>query len=132
MKVLVDSHVFLWILIAPEKLSAKAREVLKSPENTIFLSVVSLWEISLKHGLGKLDLHGICPEELPNAAETAGFEILTISSLEAATFGQLAKLGHKDPFDRMLVWQAIQGKLALVSRDSAMKNYLSQGLNLIW
>lgn len=132
MKFLVDTHAFLWCLMTPTKLGRKARRVLLNPANTIFLSTISLWEISLKFSLGKLDLQGVSPEALPHFARQAGFQILPLNPLEAATFHHLPKLVPKDPFDRMLIWQCLQNGCALISKDTAIQAYKSQGLPVIW
>ena len=132
MKCLVDSHVFLWTLMSPDKLSDHARAHLLSPENDILLSVVSFWEISLKRSLGKLHLEGITPDDLPMAAQEAGFRLLEIKPQVAATFYKLPKLIHKDPFDRMLVWQSISDDCTLISKDASLSSYKEFGLKLLW
>jgi PIN domain nuclease of toxin-antitoxin system len=132
MKLLLDSHAFLWAVMAPEKLGKKAHAVLTTPGNEVFVSAVTFWELSLKHSLGKLILEGISPEELPEVAEEAGFTLLTLDPKHAAEYHRLPKLGHKDPFDRMLVWQAIQFGATLLSRDPEIKAYTKHGLKLIW
>ena len=132
MRYLLDSHTFLWILFAPEKLSKKAKETIIDIESEVAVSVVSFWEISLKYVLGKLDLINITPDALPPAAEEAGIDILQMTPQDAAGFFQLPKLAHRDPFDRMIIWQAIQQRMTLVSKDRSFKDYKKQGLKIHW
>jgi PIN domain nuclease of toxin-antitoxin system len=132
MNYLLDTHAFLWSLFAPEQLSKPATKVITSPDNEISISVITLWEISLKYALGKLDLEGIAPDELPESAEKMGVDILPLSASEAAGFHKLPRLGHKDPFDRLLIWQAIQQKMVLISKDPQFDEYRKSGLKRFW
>jgi len=132
MKLLLDSHAFLWAIMAPEKLGKKAHAALSDPANEAFVSAVTFWELSLKHSLGKLLLEGISPEELPEVAEEAGFTLLPLDPKHASEYHRLPKHGHKDPFDRMLVWQAIQSGSTLLSKDPDIKAYSKHGLKLLW
>ncbi len=132
MKFLLDSHTFLWSLVATDKLSADARSTLLSPTNEIFLSAVSLWELSLKFSLGKLELHGVNIEDLADLAEQTGFATIPLTPKCAASFHRLPKLAHRDPFDRMLVWQCIQENFTLITKDAALKVYQSHGLKVLW
>lgn len=132
MKLLLDSHAFLWAVMAPEKLGKKAYAALTTPGNEVFVSAVTFWELSLKHYLGKLILEGISPEELPGVAEEAGFTLLTLDPKHAAEYHWLPKLAHKGPFDRMLVWQAIQSGSTLLSKDPDIKACTKHGLKLLW
>ena len=79
MKYLLDTHSFLWALFDDEKLSEKAKETIRNPENEIYVSVITYWEITLKYSISKLELQGISPEELPDKAKEIGFETLQIS-----------------------------------------------------
>jgi PIN domain nuclease of toxin-antitoxin system len=132
MKLLVDTHVFLWSVISPEKLSAKARSALENPANEVFLSAVTLWEISLKSALGKLDLEGATPAEMPDAAIATGYRLLPLHPEVAAGFFQLPRREHKDPFDRMLIWQAMSEGFLLVSKDPHVRLYAELGLKALW
>ena len=100
--------------------------------NDIYVSVVTFWEVSLKFALGKIELRGICPDDLPDAAVQMGFLSLDLSQEDAATFHQLPRFQHKDPFDRMLVWQAMRQNLMLVSKDAAFQQYRAHGLQVLW
>ena len=129
---LVDTHTFLWIVLASKALSKSARAVLVDSESINYVSVVTFWEISLKFSLGKLNLKGILPESLPTWASDTGFEILNLGPKVASSFYKLPILDHKDPFDRLLVWQAISSRYVLVSKDKELKDYEKHGLSLIW
>jgi len=129
---LIDTHTFLWSIMDPDRLGLKARDILQESDNRIFVSVISFWEISLKHALGKISLIDILPEQLPEAANQIDFETLSLSAAEAATFYNLPNLGHKDPFDRLIIWQAIQNKMPLISKDKKFRDYNTLGLKLIW
>ena len=132
MNVLLDTHAFLWALFAPEKLSRKARAAIADGSIDVCLSPISLWEISLKFALGKLELQGCGPEDLVVAAQDMGLALLASDALEMASFHRLPRLPHRDPFDRMLVWQAIRRGLVLVSRDGALPDYHALGLKTLW
>ena len=132
MNYLLDTHAFLWAAFSPRKLSRRAREAIADPDNEILVSVVTFWEISLKFGLGKIELEGIAPEDLPDVARRIGCEVLELDSEDAASFHKLPRAGHKDPFDRMLVYQAIRRHKRLISRDAALAVYAPQGLELLW
>jgi PIN domain nuclease of toxin-antitoxin system len=132
MNSLIDTHTFLWSVSDPDRLGKKARTVLEDPNNSIWISVVSFWEISLKHAVGKLDLVNVLPEAFPDIAKQMQFEVLNLSALEAATFYKLPKMSHKDPFDRLIIWQAIQQKFPIISKDKQFIAYKELGLKVIW
>ncbi|PHS20460.1 MAG: PIN domain nuclease [Kangiella sp.] len=130
MNLLIDTHIFLWLLFKPQKIAKRTIKLLESPENNVFLSDISLWEISLKYSIGKLSLDGVVPEQLAPLAETMGIQSLPLSTESASSFHKLPRLKHKDPFDRMLIWQAIEGKYSLVSNDGNFAEYEQFGLTL--
>lgn len=132
MNLLLDTHGFLWSLFAPDKLSKIAVREIKSPNNEVAVSVVTFWEISLKYALGKLELTGVVPEELPDFTTQMNMEILPITAAEASSFHKLPRISHKDPFDRIIIWQAIQRKMTLVSKDRDFKAYRKFGLKTFW
>ena len=132
MNFLLDTHSFLWTLFVPEKLSRSATQKIMSSDNDVAVSVVAFWEISLKYALGKLELFGVEPDELPGFADQMGLNILPISPTEAASFHRLPRLLHKDPFDRFIIWQAIQRKMILISKDREFKEYQKFGLRTDW
>ena len=129
---LIDTHILLWALFEPDKLSGKARQAIADTDNTLYVSAISFWEISLKFALGKLELEGCDPEQLVGYAGEMGALVLQLSGEEAASFHRLPKLSHKDPFDRMLIRQAIIRDLTLISRDSAFAEYKKHGLEVLW
>ncbi|GAH52557.1 unnamed protein product, partial [marine sediment metagenome] len=133
MKYLLDTHVLLWSISKSKELSGKARGIIEDSSNEVFVSSVSLWEISLKYSLGKLVLGSIGPEDIPSYCNRLGYQIMPIGPIEASTYHNLKKFeDHKDPFDRMLIHQCIQMKMILVSRDTRMGLYKKQGLKCIW
>jgi len=132
MNYLIDTHTLIWSLFNPERLNPSVRDAIISQENDIAVSVVSFWEISLKFSMQKLDLHGVMPEALPEYTEQMDIEIIPVNSSEAASFYKLPRSEHKDPFDRMIVWQAIQKNRVLISKDREMNIYKNFGLKTFW
>ena len=130
MKYLLDTHTFIWMMISPQKLSEKVIYILQN-ESEVYASPIVLWEISIKYGLGKIELNNTTPEELWRGAEKMGIVILPLNADDAASFYKLEKI-HKDPFDRMLVWQSLKNDLILLSKDNRLKEYEKSGLQLIW
>ena len=118
MKILVDTHIYLWMLSYPEKLNDARRYELELPANEVFLSAISIAEIMIKHSIGKIDIT-FDPMEM---AKKIGLEILSFSGEEAMVLGSLP-LHHKDPFDRMLIAQTLTNKLMLMSDDSKLLLY---------
>ena len=86
----------------------------------------------MKFAIRKFDLYGVMPEELPEYTEQMDIEIIPIYSSEAPSFYKLPRLEHKDPFDRMIVWQAIQRKIVLISKDYDINEYQKFGLKTFW
>ena len=132
MNCLLDTHAFLWAAFEPGRLSASARRVLLDPASTAHVSAVSFWELSHKFKLGKLELHGVTPEDLPAAAEQMGFARIPLDPAEAASHARLDRTAHKDPFDRMLIWQALQRQMVLISADAHLEAYRKLGLQVLW
>ena len=132
MKYLLDTHTLLWVLFEDEKLSDTAKEIISNSENEIFVSIITYWEIALKYGTGKLQLENITPEEIPLKSKEINIETLILSETEVSTFYKLPKIRHKDPFDRLIIWQAIHKNMTLISKDKAMKEYEQFGLNVLW
>lgn len=132
MSYLVDTHVFLWSVISPKKNSQKINKVLNDPESTKYISVLSFWEISLKFSLDKIDLIGILPDELPDIAKKANFDIIDLDLKTASSYHKLPKTNNKDPFDRMLAWQAISKNFYLLTQDQDFADYKDYGLKIVW
>lgn len=132
MNYLLDSHTFLWAAFSPDKLSTKVRNEIRSAENQVSVSSVSFWEISLKYTLGKIELSNCTPADMPGIATQMGIEIIQLGAQETASFYQLPKVAHKDPFDRMIIWQAINQQRVLVSKDANFPEYRQFGLKVLW
>jgi PIN domain nuclease of toxin-antitoxin system len=124
--------VLLWYLFDEQKLSKTSANILKNLDVEIYMSAANFWEISIKQAVGKLDLKGLYPIELLGLCIGYGFKMLDIAVSDAASFHQLANTRHREPFDRMLIWQAIQNKIALISKDANMPFYKKDGLKLLW
>jgi len=116
-RVLLDTHLLLWALSSPEKLSKRARQRIDSSE--IFVSAASIWEISIKSALGKLEAD---PDEILAGVEPAGFNHLPIVGGHAAKVKKLPPI-HKDPFDRLLVAQARFEPMILLTDDDVLGGY---------
>ena len=109
MNCLIDTHIFLCLLFDPNKISRHQLDILEQPDHSLYLSNLSLWELSLKYSIGRLRLEGIKSEELSSIAEKMGINFLSLNTKTAASFHKFPKLRHKEPFDRMIIWQAIKG-----------------------
>ena len=129
---LLDTHAFLWAAIEPAKLSASVRKTIGDPANEIHLSTISFWEIALKFSLGKLTLSGCAPDDLVAVARRMGLAITAPSAEEAAGFHRLPRSAHKDPFDRMLIWQCLKRDWTLLTQDRGLDAYLALGLKTSW
>ena len=126
---MLDTHVLLWLRFNPDKLTAAQKAVIESSENEKVVSSITAWEISLKFSLGKLELADHTPEEFIAGVYRLGLKIITPTAEQYATYHLLPKLDtHKDPFDRMIVWHAIQAGSTLVSSDRQIANYKQYGL----
>jgi PIN domain nuclease of toxin-antitoxin system len=133
MKLLLDTHALLWSIIAPEQLSPTARAGITDPAAQVAVSAVSFWEIAIKSALGKLTLSGTTPEALVDAAQQQGFDLLPLDPRLAASFTKLpVDPQHRDPFDRMLIWQAISLGYTLVSGDRKIAINHHSDLRVLW
>jgi PIN domain nuclease of toxin-antitoxin system len=132
MNYLLDTHTFIWAISERAKLSTKARQTIDNTDNSIFVSTISFWEISLKFSVGKLRIKGSLPEELPELSLKTGFQVISLLPDESASHYKLILTDHKDPFDRMLIWQAIQRKLIFISKDDRLEQYKIAGLKTLW
>jgi PIN domain nuclease of toxin-antitoxin system len=119
---LLDTCTFLWILEGSSELSDRARMLFQDPDNEIYLSAVSAWEIAIKYHIGRLPLP-LAPEKLiPQKREEYGIEFLPLEEQEALTVHRLPDY-HRDPFDRMLIAQAIVRGLTLLTPDEQINRY---------
>ena len=128
MQVLVDTHAFLWWLAGNRKMSEAARGVIEDPRNSVLVSAASAWEITTKHRLGKLPGAAKVAGDVMAAIDGHGFEPLAITVAHAERAGRLPG-PHRDPFDRMLIAQALAHDLPLVSNESLFDRY---GVRRIW
>lgn len=119
---LLDTHTFVWMASAPERLGEAARERIESPASELLLSVASVWEMAIKSSLGKLDLPAALPAFLEEQLASTRTRILDVRSEHAVRVEDLP-WHHRDPFDRLLVAQARFETLPLLSRDSAFDAY---------
>ncbi len=129
---LLDTHSLIWALNAPEKLSAKMRGVIADPTNEIHVSTLSFWAISLKYSMGKLQISNCTPEDFVTGANEMGLTISAPTAEESAGFHRLPRVKHKDPFDRMLIWQCLQRHWTLITRDRGLAEYRPLGLQSAW
>ena len=127
-RMLLDTHAFLWWLDGNTRLSGAARRAIEDDANTIFVSAASAWEITTKHRIGKLAQAEAVALDMTGAIAGQGFEELAITVDDAARAGRLPGL-HRDPFDRVLIAQALARGLAIVSVDRAFDGY---GVHRLW
>jgi PIN domain nuclease of toxin-antitoxin system len=119
---LLDSHVLLWSLAQPERLSPRARELIVGEQSTLHFSVASLWEIAVKLSIGKLELPNDWLDQMLSRMSDWGVRWLAISPRHCARLAVLP-FHHKDPFDRMLIAQAGVEGLSLISADATIDAY---------
>jgi PIN domain nuclease of toxin-antitoxin system len=122
MRLLLDTQIFLWYASADPRLSAGFRTAIQDPNNDVYLSAASIWEAVIKHGLGKLPLPEPPEQYLPRLRNEYRINSLAIDEFAMPFLAKLPAL-HRDPFDRILVAQAIQHDLTLVATDELVKRY---------
>ena len=122
MRLLLDTCTFLWVLAVSAELSPHARELFSDPANEVYLSTVSVWEISVKHALGRLPLPASPSQFVPDQREQHGIDTLALEEEAVLYLPQLPEY-HKDPFDRMLICQAIAHQMTLVTPDTHITQY---------
>lgn len=122
MRVLVDTHCWLWQLGEPQRLGEEARTTLSLPENEVFLSAASAWEIVIKHALGRLSLPIPPTEYIPSRMAALGNISLPVTQTHVLRVEDLP-LHHKDPFDRVLIAQALAEGLHFVTADPVLRMY---------
>jgi PIN domain nuclease of toxin-antitoxin system len=128
LRLLLDTHAFLWWLAGDRRLSRRARHVISGVENTVFVSAASAWEIATKFRLGKLPGAKIIAGSTAAAVASQAFTQLAISLVHAQRAGALPG-PHRDPFDRMLIAQAQSEALTLVSNEQIFDDF---GVSRIW
>ena len=122
MRLLLDTHTFIWWASESEKLSPRVRLLLNDPQNDLYLSTASIWEMQIKFQLGKLTRHEPLADSIKKQQTENALHILSVT-LEHALALEHLPLHHKDPFDRMLVAQAKTEDLVLVTHDSQLAKY---------
>jgi len=133
MKYLLDTHSLIWAVQNTEKLSQRAKSIIIDENNDIYVSTVSFWEIALKTSINKFSFKNLDINDFPELSRKMGFKVMELDEQASITFHKLPrKEDHKDPFDRMLIWQAITNNFAFICKDSSMKQYKENGLNLVW
>jgi len=132
MTLLLDTLVLLWAIGKTDELSEKAKREIKNPGNNVLVSAVSLWGIALKHSIGKLTVN-FDIQKISDYCGRMDFEMIPLNPAEALESLRLpAKANHKDPFDRMLIYQCIKAGYTLVSKDKRLEQYIEDGLDLFW
>lgn len=121
MKLLLDTHILLWVAAKPDKLSIKAKVLIEQPENTLLFSAASIWELAIKGGLGRADFN-VDVRLLRRSLLDNGYQELSIDSVHAVAVDQLPLI-HKDPFDRILIAQAMVEGITLVTADAMVAEY---------
>jgi PIN domain nuclease of toxin-antitoxin system len=124
LKLLLDTQAFLWWMSGSSRLSRGAKEVISDPGNQVLFSVASAWEISIKRSLGKLR----APENIAGAIEAESFDLLGIELLHIEALDKLEH-HHRDPFDRIIIAQALVERAMLVSGDAIFQRY---GAVIVW
>jgi PIN domain nuclease of toxin-antitoxin system len=133
MNLLLDTHTLLWTIAQSDKLSTTALREITDINNSVSVSAVSLWEIALKHGLGKLTVEHLNLNDIPLYCKKMGFKLIPLKPEEALdSYGLSQKSDNKDPFDRMLIYQCIRNNYVMVSKDSKFSAYWEDGLTVIW
>jgi PIN domain nuclease of toxin-antitoxin system len=121
-RALLDTHAFLWWIADDDRLSTTARDAIADGGNEVLFSVVSAWEIATKAALGRLTIEGAIGELLPQQIEANAFQVLPIHLRHALRLADLPEV-HRDPFDRMLVAQALEEDLAVITGDRQVASY---------
>ena len=133
MNCLLDTQALIWTLQETGKLSFTARNLIADPSVVKHVSVVSYFEMSIKISLGKLAISGFMLEDLPGLLYERGMEQIVLEPFETIALSRLPiHEDHRDPFDRMLICQAIKRNLTLLSSDVKIAEYRKHGLSLIW
>ena len=124
MRLLIDTHTFLWWSGTSSSLSIAARDAIANPANDACISIASLWKLAIKNSLRKLPL----PDDLETMVASQGFSVLAIDFVHLRRFGALP-LHHRDPFDRMMIAQALTEGIPIATADSKFAQY---GVQIVW
>ena len=129
MKVLLDTHVFFWALVAPDRLSNAAQSAIEDPASELIVSAVSAWELATKHRVGKLEAAGPIVLTYERQVADLGAQQLSVSTSHALLAGTL-DWDHREPFDRLLAAQSMAEGMPLITKDSAFATL--PGIQTIW
>jgi len=129
MNLLLDTHILLWAARAEPRLSYQARALIENPDNALFFSVASLWEIVIKNALGRADFY-VNAAVLRRSLLENGYQELAVAGEHVQALASLPPL-HKDPFDRILIAQAIQESVPLLTADAQIAQYQLFGLTVL-
>ena len=122
MRILLDTHIFLWFISGDTQFSMDIRDAIRDPDNEVYLSAVSVWEAIVKYQLGKLPLPEPPETYLPKQRDLHQISSLNLDENSVIQLSKLPLL-HRDPFDRMLICQALQNDLTIVTVDTAIRAY---------
>ena len=128
MNFLVDTHAFLWALLSPERLTERARKIFLDPEAELLISIATPWELAIKAGVGRLTDGAALLTNFESLLTTNGYRILETSVQQTIQSGLLPRY-HKDPFDRLLIAQALDLRVPILSGDEVLDLY---GVRRIW
>ena len=132
-KYLLDTHTLIWSIVDGAKLSNRVLKILEDENNDLLVSAVSFWEIAIKVGKGKLDLRNFNIQTIPDYCNKLKIKQIPLTPDEAINYFNLPNYEeHKDPFDRMLIYQSIKNGYTFISRDDKMVIYEKDGLDYIW
>ena len=129
MNLLLDTHTFIWWSCNPDKLPNTLLDLLRNPMHTLFLSTASTWEVQIKIGIGKISFTEEWEKIVRREIENNSFQIMPVSLEHTFTLKTLPSL-HKDPFDRMLIAQALTENFTIATNDSFIKQY--PGIQTVW
>ena len=127
MNVLLDTHTFIWYIAGNTSLTEKAREIIEFSADNVYLSIISLWEIAIKTGKNKLAMQNEY-DDLLDVLNSLDIEVLPITFVDTQIYKNLP-LHHGDPFDRMIISQAINNSLTIIGCDQSFNNYPIQ---ILW
>ena len=121
MNLLLDTHVALWAITDSPRLAARARDLISSPRSSVWISAATIWEITIKHGLGRGDMP-VSGHDALRYFRDSGYRLLAIEPEHAAAIAELPPY-HQDPFDRMLLAQALTEPMRLITHDAMVARY---------
>ncbi len=130
MKLLIDTHYLIWAFLDTGKIKRSIYNDLINESNDVYYSQASLWEISIKYNSGKLILNNLLPEDLYNEIENSFLKCKMLDNEDLVSFYKLP-VEHRDPFDRLMIWQCIQSDLVFASVDGKLDEYKKYGLKIL-